>query len=194
MSEKKYLTEKQLRARYGNVSPMTIWRWERDEQLEFPKPIYINGRKYRDLEQLEAFERKRASASGRGCLMEPKSTSQQATATAASSPKKANRQKVPKPNGQQADTHHNRRDLLNLHPEARSLSVYDGRRLCGYVIIPPSKAPNWAFDGQEQCLGAFPTEKEAVAAVVDAYDREVPRAADLAAFVDQPCQEALEPA
>ena len=65
MSEKKYLSEKQVRARYGNVSPMTTWRWERDEQLGFPKAIYINRRKYRDLEEVEAWERKRASASGR---------------------------------------------------------------------------------------------------------------------------------
>ena len=24
---------------------MTLWRWEHDERLGFPKPIYINGRK-----------------------------------------------------------------------------------------------------------------------------------------------------
>jgi hypothetical protein len=65
LSEKKYLTEKQVKARYGNVTAMTIWRWERNEELGFPKAIYIQGRKYRSLEQLEAWERNRASASGR---------------------------------------------------------------------------------------------------------------------------------
>jgi hypothetical protein len=41
--------------RYG-VSAMTLWRWDHDPELNFPKPIRIRGRKYRDAEQLDAFD------------------------------------------------------------------------------------------------------------------------------------------
>jgi predicted DNA-binding transcriptional regulator AlpA len=30
----------------GDVQPMTIWRWRRDESLNFPKAINIRGRLY----------------------------------------------------------------------------------------------------------------------------------------------------
>ena len=31
----------------GSVSDMTIWRWQRDPQIRFPKPdVIINGRRY----------------------------------------------------------------------------------------------------------------------------------------------------
>jgi hypothetical protein len=63
--------------------------------------------------------------------------------------------------------------LLNVHPEARSLSVYDGRRLCGYLIVLPYPKPSWAFDRHERCLGAHRSLKQAVAAVNAAYDAEV---------------------
>jgi predicted DNA-binding transcriptional regulator AlpA len=33
-------------ADYLNVTTMTIWRWERDPKLSFPKPTVINDRKY----------------------------------------------------------------------------------------------------------------------------------------------------
>ena len=65
MSEKKYITQKRLKARYADVSDMTIWRWEHNATLGFPKAININGRKYFLLEEVEAWERKRASPSGR---------------------------------------------------------------------------------------------------------------------------------
>ena len=55
MSEKKYITQKQLKARYGDLSDMTIWRWEHDDELGFPEAIYINGRKYFLLEEIEAW-------------------------------------------------------------------------------------------------------------------------------------------
>ena len=38
------------------VSPMTLWRWDRDPQLNFPKAIRIRGRKYRDQGELDAFD------------------------------------------------------------------------------------------------------------------------------------------
>ena len=30
----------------GNVSPMTLWRWQNNPDLDFPKPQYIGRRRY----------------------------------------------------------------------------------------------------------------------------------------------------
>jgi hypothetical protein len=57
---KRYAPARKMRERYGNISPMTEYRWVQDAKLGFPKPIYINGRKYYDLDELEAFDRARA--------------------------------------------------------------------------------------------------------------------------------------
>lgn len=62
MDEKHYITRKALRARYGGISEMTLWRWERDDKLGFPKPTDINGRKYYALVEIEVWERQRALA------------------------------------------------------------------------------------------------------------------------------------
>ena len=59
----KYLPGREVSNRYG-VSDMTLWRWERDAELKFPKPTRINGRRYWLLVQLEAWERARASNIG----------------------------------------------------------------------------------------------------------------------------------
>jgi predicted DNA-binding transcriptional regulator AlpA len=63
MQAKQYITRKKLLARFGGISAMTLWRWERDEKLGFPRPTEINGRKYYDLAEVEAWERERALAS-----------------------------------------------------------------------------------------------------------------------------------
>jgi hypothetical protein len=36
---------------------MTLWRWLRNEQLGFPQPIRINGRRFWSEEALSAWER-----------------------------------------------------------------------------------------------------------------------------------------
>jgi len=53
-----YLTSLQVRARYGGVSDMALWRWLRNPKLGFPRPIKINGRNYWRLDELEAWERR----------------------------------------------------------------------------------------------------------------------------------------
>src|SRR5829696_1817488 len=58
-----YLSAASQRRRYGNISAMTLWRWERDPRLNYPPPIEINGRKYRSLRALEEWERQRAAES-----------------------------------------------------------------------------------------------------------------------------------
>jgi hypothetical protein len=52
------------RHRYG-VSQRTLPRWDEKPELGFPKPIYINGRKYRDEAELDAFDRTQAVKSAR---------------------------------------------------------------------------------------------------------------------------------
>ena len=44
-----------LRARY-NVSDMTIWRWLGHPELEMPRPIVIQRRRYWRLGELRAWE------------------------------------------------------------------------------------------------------------------------------------------
>ncbi|MBO9168339.1 DNA-binding protein [Rhizobium sp. L245/93] len=50
-----YLTAPQVRLRYG-ITDMTLWRWARDEKMEFPKPLVINRRKLFKQIELEAWE------------------------------------------------------------------------------------------------------------------------------------------
>jgi hypothetical protein len=59
MQPKRLLPDPLVCARYS-VTPMTLYRWDRDPALGFPKPIYIRSRKYRDEAQLEAWEASRA--------------------------------------------------------------------------------------------------------------------------------------
>jgi predicted site-specific integrase-resolvase len=46
--------------RYG-VSSRTIARWLKDSDLNFPKPLVINGRHYFDDEALTTFDRAQAA-------------------------------------------------------------------------------------------------------------------------------------
>jgi hypothetical protein len=58
---KQYITRRNVRRRYDDISEMTLWRWEHDERIGFPIAIEINRRKYYDLAEVEAWERKRAA-------------------------------------------------------------------------------------------------------------------------------------
>jgi predicted DNA-binding transcriptional regulator AlpA len=57
-SGRRWLPDSQVCKRYG-VSPMTLWRWDHNPEMNFPKPMRINRRKYRDEAELEAWERSR---------------------------------------------------------------------------------------------------------------------------------------
>jgi Helix-turn-helix domain len=48
-------------AKYLNVTPMTIWRWERDSKLAFPPATVINGRRYRNREDIDDWMRRMAT-------------------------------------------------------------------------------------------------------------------------------------
>lgn len=56
---KQYLTATQVRARLGNISDMTLWRWLRSEEMGFPQPIIIASRRYFDEAEISAWQRKR---------------------------------------------------------------------------------------------------------------------------------------
>ena len=55
MGSKKLLPEPLVRERYG-VCDMTLRRWDADATLDFPPPIRIRNRKYRDEAELDAFD------------------------------------------------------------------------------------------------------------------------------------------
>ena len=40
------------------VHPHTLRRWDKNSALDFPPPIYVNGRRYREAEKLDAWDRK----------------------------------------------------------------------------------------------------------------------------------------
>jgi predicted DNA-binding transcriptional regulator AlpA len=46
-------------ARYLAVSNMCLWRWQRDPELNFPKPTRINKYHYTDLNQVDQWMKER---------------------------------------------------------------------------------------------------------------------------------------
>lgn len=43
-----------VRAMFGDVAEMTLWRWLKDANLNFPKPIYVQRRRFwREAELIE---------------------------------------------------------------------------------------------------------------------------------------------
>ena len=60
-SEQTFLTGPQVQARYQR-SHVSIWRWVRDSDLNFPKPIQINRLNYWRLADLEAWEAQQAES------------------------------------------------------------------------------------------------------------------------------------
>jgi hypothetical protein len=56
MADRIYLNSKQVRARYGNISDMSLWRWVRSPTMGFPAPIRINRIKFWDEAELDAFD------------------------------------------------------------------------------------------------------------------------------------------
>jgi hypothetical protein len=63
-AKRRLIPDRDVRTRYGGISEMTLWRWDHNSQLEFPKAIWINGRKYRDERELDAFDAARAAERG----------------------------------------------------------------------------------------------------------------------------------
>jgi len=54
----KQLTSKQVREMLGGISDMSLWRFLRNKHLKFPKPIYINRRRFWSSEELHEWFQK----------------------------------------------------------------------------------------------------------------------------------------
>ena len=53
---KRLMSSKAIRTEFGGISAMTLWRWQQDEALRFPKPTgVIRGRNFWDADEIEAF-------------------------------------------------------------------------------------------------------------------------------------------
>lgn len=62
-----YLTAANLRARY-NRTDMTIHRWLRDAEMNFPRPYYFGRYRHWRIDELEAWEEEQArKPNGRYC-------------------------------------------------------------------------------------------------------------------------------
>jgi predicted DNA-binding transcriptional regulator AlpA len=59
---RRLIPDPQVWKRYG-VTSMTGWRWDNNPNLQFPKPVVINRRKYRYEDELEQWERAQAAKS-----------------------------------------------------------------------------------------------------------------------------------
>ena len=55
-----FLTSRQVMERY-KISEVTLYRWERNERLNFPKPTVIFRRKLYSEQAIVEWERKRAA-------------------------------------------------------------------------------------------------------------------------------------
>jgi hypothetical protein len=56
------IPEGKVAKRYG-VCKRTLIRWDEHPEVGFPRPVWINDRKYRDAELLDAFDADRVRAS-----------------------------------------------------------------------------------------------------------------------------------
>jgi len=52
---KRRIPAQQVRQIVG-ISDMGLWRWLRDESLNFPKPIYIRKRRYWDADEIDQWQ------------------------------------------------------------------------------------------------------------------------------------------
>jgi hypothetical protein len=57
----KYLPDATVARERYRVHPTTIWRWDRDPSLNFPPPLVINKRKYREVAALDAWDATRTA-------------------------------------------------------------------------------------------------------------------------------------
>jgi len=60
--QKHYLSSAQVMKRYG-ISEMTLFRWQKNEKLSFPRPMVVNRRKFFSEDEIAAWERERAKVS-----------------------------------------------------------------------------------------------------------------------------------
>jgi len=71
-SHDELVPDKQARKECGDVCRMTIYRWERDPELQFPPAILIRKRKYRSRILLEQFKTRLKSMRRLPCVRAPR--------------------------------------------------------------------------------------------------------------------------
>ena len=59
----KLITAAEVRARFGGISDMTLWRWLDDAALGFPRPAYIQRRRFFRETEIEEFIERQVAAS-----------------------------------------------------------------------------------------------------------------------------------
>jgi predicted DNA-binding transcriptional regulator AlpA len=59
-SKRRLMPDAEVCRRYG-VHASTLYNWDKNEALRFPKPVRINNRKFRDEAELDQFDRARAA-------------------------------------------------------------------------------------------------------------------------------------
>ena len=59
-SARRLIPDPKVCQRYG-VHPSTLYNWDKDPKLNFPKPVRINKRKFRDEGELDEFDAARAA-------------------------------------------------------------------------------------------------------------------------------------
>lgn len=65
-----WLPDPLVAKRYA-VNPRTLPRWDANPELKFPSATYINGRKYRNIDELEEWDRWRAAGGGGQATKKP---------------------------------------------------------------------------------------------------------------------------
>jgi predicted DNA-binding transcriptional regulator AlpA len=53
------INARQTRKRYGDVSDVALWMWIKSDQINFPKPVFINGQRFFSVAELDAYDRRR---------------------------------------------------------------------------------------------------------------------------------------
>jgi predicted DNA-binding transcriptional regulator AlpA len=56
--ERGWLRNREL-ADFLGISTMTLWRWQKDEALNFPQPSAVHGARYTSVEAVEAWLKSR---------------------------------------------------------------------------------------------------------------------------------------
>ncbi|MGO7508887.1 helix-turn-helix transcriptional regulator [Rhizobium ruizarguesonis] len=56
MDSKRYITQPQVKQRYGSISDMTVWRWIKAGRL--PEPALFGNRNYFDISELDEADRR----------------------------------------------------------------------------------------------------------------------------------------
>lgn len=65
VSPKRLMNSGAVRAAFGGISDMALWRWLQNRELNFPQPLYINKRRFWDADEIEAFQRRMSAASAK---------------------------------------------------------------------------------------------------------------------------------